>query len=245
MSETTGRLTVLKWDSHHFQFPVARIEGAATLSDLAELLGQARIDGVKLVYWSGPPEADLPPEFVGRFAGALVDRKVTLTMPLGDEPVPTECTLRAWPRGSGAEPLVRLALMAGERSRFRVDPRFPQPLFELLYKEWIERSCSGDIADVVLVAPDADGGEPQGLVTVAIKATVGHIGLVAVDAQARGRGLGTALMAAAHSFMAARGCTTASVVTQGDNLAALRLYARMGYRPAERSNVYHFWPLVS
>jgi ribosomal protein S18 acetylase RimI-like enzyme len=251
MSETRPRLTALEWDSQHFQFPVARIEGDAVApDDLAGLLVQARAAGVRLVYWNGPPEGGLPPELLARFDGALVDRKVTLTRPLdGNPPPPGEsprgaCLIRAWPRGLASDSLVRLAVAAGERSRFRVDPRFPPALFESLYVRWIQRSTNGEIADAVLAALEPHSQEPLGLITVAGKAGVGHIGLLAVDGRARGCGLGSALLAAAHVFMVARGYSSASVVTQGDNEPALRLYDRAGYHIAVQSNVHHFWPLA-
>lgn len=244
MSATHPRLDPQDWDTHHFRFPVARIEGdAVAADDLAALLTRARAAGVRLVYWNGPPEVVPPPELLDRFGGALVDRKVTLTRPLDGAPPKREGSLiRLWPRGPAPDALVRLAVAAGERSRYRVDRHFPPALFESLYVRWAERSTRGEIADGVLVALDPAGQQPLGLITVAAKSGVGHIGLVAVDGAVRGAGLGSALLAAAHAFMAARGCGAASVVTQGDNGPALRLYDRAGYRPAARTDVYHFWP---
>jgi dTDP-4-amino-4,6-dideoxy-D-galactose acyltransferase len=244
MSAEPPRLAPLEWDTRHFGFPVARIEDTGDAPGaLDAVLDRARATGVRLVYWNAPLGIDPPDDVLARYCGALVDRKQTLTRPL-DGSVPRawdDALVRVWPKGPAPDALVRLALASGERSRFRVDPRFPPPLFEELYTQWIERSTNGAIADAVLVAADP---HPLGLITVAVKDAVGHIGLLAVDERARGRGLGADLLVAAHAFMVSRGCSGASVVTQGDNEPALRLYGRAGYRTAARTDVYHFWPLA-
>ena len=192
MSDPDPRLVPLAWDAQHFGFPVARVEGdAGAPDDLARLLAQARADRVRLVYWNGAPGAAPPAGVLDRFAGALVDRKLTLTRALDGEHFPPAegAPIREWPKGPAPDALVRLALASGARSRFRVDPRCPPELFTTLYAQWIQRSTSGEIADAVLVAHDPGRAEPPlGLITVAVKAGVGHIGLLAVDERARGAG---------------------------------------------------------
>jgi ribosomal protein S18 acetylase RimI-like enzyme len=83
------------------------------------------------------------------------------------------------------------------------------------------------------------------MVTVAEADRVGNIGLIAVHERARGRGVGAALMAAAHRWMAGRGAAAATVVTQLDNAAACRLYQASGYGLAGVWHCYHFWPLAA
>ncbi|MHB8876384.1 MAG: GNAT family protein [Myxococcaceae bacterium] len=82
--------------------------------------------------------------------------------------------------------LTRLALAAGEHSRFNRAPRFPKGGFEKLYRLWIERSITHEIADAVFVARRRAG--LTGLVTVGEKQGRADIGLIAVDASARGFG---------------------------------------------------------
>ena len=83
------------------------------------------------------------------------------------------------------------------------------------------------------------------MVTVAVEGRAGRIGLIAVDAALRGRGLGGVLLRAAHQFMVRRGCDHALVTTQRDNVPACRLYEQAGYVIDTARNVYHFWPLAS
>jgi ribosomal-protein-alanine acetyltransferase len=53
---------------------------------------------------------------------------------------------------------------------------------------------------------------------------------IAVHAQARGRGVGTALLRAAERAARARGCSTLSLEVRADNARAIRWYERHGYR---------------
>lgn len=60
---------------------------------------------------------------------------------------------------------------------------------------------------------------------------------VAVDARARGRGLGTTLMTAAESWASRMRASDITLQVVGSNSAALRLYERLGFAPAYE---YHY-----
>ncbi len=68
-----------------------------------------------------------------------------------------------------------------------------------------------------------------------------EIGLLAVGAEYRGRGLGTALLQAVDEWAVGRGLSSVSVVTQLENEAACRLYERAGFRVDRIDQVCHFW----
>ena len=53
---------------------------------------------------------------------------------------------------------------------------------------------------------------------------------VVVDPQARGLGVAQQLVESAHTAAAERGCDAVSLEVRSDNLAARRLYAKLGYR---------------
>jgi dTDP-4-amino-4,6-dideoxy-D-galactose acyltransferase len=110
-----------------------------------------------------------------------------------------------------------------------------------LYRTWIERSTRHEIADAVFIARSADG-RADGVSTISAHPPSGTIGLISVHEDSRGRGIGRALMAAAHRWMADHGICESSVTTQAGNRPACALYERCGYRVVDRSLVYHFWP---
>ncbi len=244
----TTLLTPLAWDSAHFGWPVARLNDAGhdTVA-LAGALAQARRDGVVLVYWQADPEVVIPTAVLKEYGGRLVDRRATYAAELasgevadGGESAAGEY-VHEWPCGPASEALIDLAVAAGEFSRFRRDPLIPPERFGSMYALWIDRSTRRELADGVLVAA-AEETRPLGFVTVAEANGQATIGLIAVAASARSRGLGRLLMGAAHGWLAARGARRVSVVTQADNVAACRLYERCGYRLVELRHSYHFWP---
>jgi ribosomal protein S18 acetylase RimI-like enzyme len=246
LTEGCGRaaLVPLAWDTAQFGFPVARL--AVPGDDAGAALGaleEARRRGTALVYWQTEPGVPVPERLLARFTGRLVDRKVTfaLDLPGGGAALAAEGG-RVWEysRGPASKGLRSLALAAGVCSRFRTDPLFPPEKFVGLYTTWAERSARHEIADAVLVC--GSGADPEGMVTLTESGGVANIGLIAVAAVARRRGLGRLLMGAAHRWMAGRGASRATVVTQQENAAACGLYQSCGYRTHEVKYCYHFWP---
>jgi ribosomal protein S18 acetylase RimI-like enzyme len=81
------------------------------------------------------------------------------------------------------------------------------------------------------------GAAPVGLVTWMIEGPgsspgEAEIRVLVVDVLFRGRGVGSALLAAAEAALARSGVVRAWLVTTNDNLAALRFYQRRGWRLA-------------
>jgi len=62
--------------------------------------------------------------------------------------------------------------------------------------------------------------------------TIAEVRVLAVDAASRGRGVGRILMDAAAQALRASGVRRAWLVTTNDNLAALALYQKAGWRLA-------------
>ena len=67
------------------------------------------------------------------------------------------------------------------------------------------------------------------------------IGLLAVGATMRGRGVGQQLVGAARQQAAAWGCARLQVVTQRANAPACGLYAKCGFEAVREQHVYHLW----
>lgn len=246
-------LSLLEWDSTQFGFPVGRINGAEVSETiLRDLLQQSRAMGVRLVYWfaAHPDPPHVAADVLRDFAGSLITRKATFERRALGSPnisklgICGSIYIEEYESGPASKELVELGIAAGTESRFRLDPRFPRVAFEHLYSTWVRRSTFREIADEVLVAREQNR-RIVGIVTVAKQGEgVGAIGLIAVAASVRGRGVGSLLIEAAHEWMIRQGLSRAQVVTQLGNSAACRLYERSGYSLARVENVYHFWPQV-
>jgi len=249
--ESLGNLAPLEWESVHFGHPVAQVD-PARLSDaeLADTLSAARQAGIRRVVCSAAVGREIPTELLSRYNGVLADRKVTFARPLAasEQHQATAAEAIEYRNAVPSADLVELALASGVYSRFRTDPRMSVERFEAMYRIWIARSVSGELADAVLVVPlDASAAQSlasqrlAGMITISLREREASIGLVAVAEAARGRGVGQTLLRAGHAWMRTHGAQRASVATQLANLPACRLYQRGGYEPASVQHVYHFW----
>lgn len=233
-------LRPLVWDSDFLGFPVAYFAaGGLTAATIVEAVAAARQAGYRLLY-AVVASADTAEADALRQAGAwLADHKVTYAMPL-----PLDATMSISPAIGDAtgytSQLESLAWQSGEHSRFRRDLRFKPSVFQELYSRWLHNSLSGDIARRVLVWR-SPAGQEAGLLTLGEKNGRADIGLLAVDAAARGQRVGQQLVAAAHVQALVWGYTILQVVTQGDNVPACRFYEKCGFIPESVEHIYHLW----
>lgn len=139
--------------------------------------------------------------------------------------------------GHLTDELLNLALLSGHKSRFRQDSRF-SPHFPDLYREWIEGSIEGRLADVVLVY--MQGETIAGFVTVS-KGDPCRIGLFAVEPAFHGQGIGSQLLGAASRWSAQQGAARLHVATQRENPAACHVYEKNGYTLASEHAIFHYW----
>lgn len=230
----SGACELLEWDTEFWGFPIGRVVGRAVSAEVDEW---ASANGVACVYFLAPSD---DPDGVrdaedGGFE--LVDVRVELDRPSdGGEAVEV--------RSARPDDLEQLRTLAGRvhrgETRFYADPGFPDERCDELYALWIERSAAG-WADQVFVA-EADA-EVAGYVSCHADEERGRgsIGLIGVGEAARGRGLGASLVNAAVAWSRERGLPAVSVVTQGRNVQAQRLFQRCGFRTAAVDLWFHKW----
>lgn len=232
--------TPLPWDSAFFGFSVVRLREALNPDELRRVLHKLRSEGVRLAYWM--PDAAAGLERLAQSAGGWrAGERVTLVAePLRRTGSLGERTIQRY-RGPAEDPqLAELAVAAGALSRFAVDPAFPPGSAERLYRQWIQRSVSGELAEAVFIY-SSPAGAPVGLVTAGGDPQTGEIGLLAVAESMRGRGIGRALTVAALEYFASTGRSCAKVVTQGANAAACAVYLACGFKRSREQEVWHFW----
>ena len=96
---------------------------------------------------------------------------------------------------------------------------------------------SADQTVAVFVAEDASSGRPLGFAHIKTFTDYftaephGHVSDLVVAAGAEGRGVGSALMAAAEDWSRARGHRLLTLNVFDENRRARALYERLGYRP--------------
>lgn len=136
--------------------------------------------------------------------------------------------------------LQEIARVSYRDSRFFYDPYLKSKQAEALFAEWIERSCH-EYADIVFTAEL--GKRPVGYISCDLdtKSNKGSIGLVGVHPNTRGMGIGRQLVMRALQWFARNRATRATVITQGRNIAAQRLYQRCGFLTGGVQLWYHKW----
>lgn len=234
---------ILEWDSGMFGFPVARLLTTGDRNMWATALETARRSGVRLVYGQTPDEEMV--RAAEKMGGILVSERLTywrdLPTQLADLSLRVDLPVNVerWSDDTPTHELLRLGRDAGRFSRFRVDSGVSEEVFGRIYEAWVTNSVTGHIAEEVMVTRDAS--MLTGLVTVGVRNGRAEIGLLSVHEEARGRGVGRALVHAALEWAVHRRFGKAQVVTQRANVAACRLYESSGYTIERAEHVLHFW----
>jgi ribosomal protein S18 acetylase RimI-like enzyme len=228
----------LDWDTSFFGFEIGRLQLHAPVPDMAAIPTMASEQGYKLVYLI-VPDADAALNAQAAVLAPLVDIKDTYAAPVSSTGHHTDPAIVEYTSTIAVPELIQLALDAGVYSRFHRDALFPRGGFEALYRQWIINSVNRTIADQILVYKVDD--QIAGFTTIRYQPTHATIGLVAVAAGYRGRGIGRALIAAVQAHTTERGIATCRVATQRDNQDACRLYEKAGFHLEHSERYYHIW----
>lgn len=215
-STASGKPEILAWDTEFFGVKIARAFGP---DDLTEWAVENTVGLMCLLIDTDRPDEIQAAEERGY---RTMDIRVTLSRPTA----PMAGRVRMH-RPEDIERLVEIARYSHRITRFYADPTFDNDRCDDLYESWIRQSCSG-WADRVLV--NILNGEAAGYITVHLNRDESSIGLIAVSKEARNRGFGKELVQGAIDFAHANGATEMTVVTQGRNIDAQRLFQSCGFR---------------
>ncbi|OWP62686.1 hypothetical protein CDA63_13000 [Hymenobacter amundsenii] len=231
----------LPWDSAFLGFAVGQLPAAAltTPAQLATTLDEARRQKYRLLYCFVAPASAADAVLQACPLALLSDRKVRFRLPVAAHQ-PKALPAGIVPTHEYSAALRALAPQAGAYSRFQTDPNFAPDVGLQLYELWLARSLSGELAREVLVYQPDPAAPPQGFVTLVDKGASTEIGLIAVDAAQRGRGIGAALVEAARCRAAAVGHAAVELTTQAAN-PACNFYRREGFEVVHEEHVYHLW----
>ena len=228
---------LLPWDSDFFGHRIARVRAtqlnAQSLEKLLSWCDSERIDCLYFLASAGDWQTLRIAEDNGF---QFVDIRMTLECSLKDSAEQPD-GIRVVKPGD-ILPMKRLASQSFSDTRFYNDPHFSKQKCDELYAVWLERSCQG-FSDCVLIAEQQ--GQPAGFITCSLENSEGIIGLIAVDPNSQGCGLGGALVRVALRYFYDHGATCARVVTQGSNVKSQRLYQRCGFVTRSVELWYHRW----
>jgi ribosomal protein S18 acetylase RimI-like enzyme len=234
----------LDFDTERLECSVARIDSSVSLEQLQQALGELEQASVALAYYTTSrtqEELALP-----WFEGVRVDGRAVYELRCRDpapiSPPPAAYTLRSIPSHlKPSDELVDLALEAGRWSRFNRDPSLTRAQFERMFRMWIKNIVARRQADEVFGIYDKSTDKIVAFVSIKKKSlTHASIGLIAVDAQHRRKGLASVLMQRTLLW-AAENSVEVEVVTQEVNADARGFYEKFGFTLKEVSSDYHIW----
>lgn len=232
--------TYLEWDSNFFSVRIARSNRSrldhATVAATLDWCGAQRID---CLYFLADSDHAETPRIAEKNLFQFTDVRVTLEQSLSTNQSHAEDAdgIRL-AREEDLPALRRIASVTHRDTRFYFDEHFDRARCDFLYETWIENSFRG-FAQAVLVA-EVDQS-PAAYLTCHLKGTETQIGLLGVSTSHQGKRLGTNLVKRFLAWSREQGAARASVVTQGRNLAAQRLYQHQGFVTASLQLWYHRW----
>ena len=230
----------LDWDSAHFGMRIGRVAPARAderlFQDARRWADEQSLDCMYLLADSSHAATV---RLAGEFGWRMVDMRVTLGVDVSKAPK-SESPMRLACAGDLSY-LKQLAVSSHKDSRFYTDGKFPVAACDRLFGTWIERSVLDPGFAGAVFVPELPGNKPAGYITCAVKNGAGEIGLIAVDPEARRMGIGMRLLAQATTWFSEQGAERASVVTQGCNIAALRMYQRYGFAIESIQLWFHRW----
>ena len=224
-------LTSLVWDSKFFNKKIYRFDlnSAADINKFYDGLYQFNGD---LVYLFSKEKLDIT--FNERFfladKKAIFQKKIRTKEDLFDNNIISSVNV--------TEELLELAFLSGNHSRFKLDNSLSFK-FKELYKIWLEKSISRELASEVFVYK-IDGKEIA-FVTIKKNDSVATIGLIAVHELFHGKNIGSLLLRTAENWCLKNNIDALEVATQLDNIQACNFYKKNGFEIKQIDYIYHYY----
>jgi dTDP-4-amino-4,6-dideoxy-D-galactose acyltransferase len=227
----------LEWDSKFFSMKIGKVQKEDfSISDLIQVEKQKIKEHYDLIYIFVNPSDLSAKRWLNAKGMEPIDLKITYRKVTSKKEINNILRIEKY-TGIVTADLLELAIASGHKSRFYKDFRL-NARFVKLYTYWIEKSVNRELSDEVLVSIQDE--KLTGFVTLKKTERKGSIGLIAVDKEFRGIGIGKELLIAAENWFRANNCNEICVITQSDNIQACALYERAGYKIDHSQLVYHF-----
>jgi len=220
---TMNLCNLLDWDTNFFGVRVGRLNSERlSHGDFPAITNWCDANRVECLYFLTDAADTASIHAAEDYGFRLMDIRITLRY-YGTVPSQTSRVRIASPEDLPAlKAMVRGTFLD---TRFYRDSRLA-PHADRLYETWIERDVKGHAA-IVLVADDTQSN-PAGFISCHYSShtKIGEISLIAVRRDARGQGIGSLLVDSAKAWFFSVGATQISVVTNGANISAQKLYQR-------------------
>lgn len=217
-------IRLLEWDSKFFNKRIGKLDFDLALFNKFQNLSQ--LEDFDLIYIFSPVEVP--------FEVPLMDIKLTFSKSVNfKEPISEVVQFDA--NKHQYNQLLELTYQSGHDSRFLKDPSFGLKQFKRLYKQWIDNSITNDDTTVLI---HQSSNTIDGFVTLKKSHESAQIGLIAVNPQSQGKGIGKKLIDSVESVLKVD--TKLIVATQETNKGACKFYEKLGFRVEKKEYIYHY-----
>ncbi len=236
----------LSWDSDFFNIKIAKIYIDAQMSekDFNNSLNVLKSNSYSLAYVF-LNESNYKSNKINYLDDSkIIDKKVTFIKNITVEDFDYDTNLLQNVKSALFQKLnddiLSITYQTGEFSRFKIDSKLPTGSFEHLYKTWIQKSINKEIADEVIIINNNEN-KIIGLITLKIKKKTGEIGLIGVDFNNRGEGIGSKLIKLCQNYFLNNNINIIEVTTQKNNVNACKFYLKNSFEIKQVDYIYHYW----
>lgn len=227
----------LKWDSDFFNLKVGKVylTDKAALKEFEVEYNQCNFDFINVIL---AENEQLVRSFEETFGIKPIENKVTYCFSLENSSNLSNL-FKVEELNEFSNTLERLTIESGVESRYNKDPKIEKEFFEEMYKIWIQKSLTKELADVVYGIYLES--QLAGFVTLSLKKEYAQIGLIAVDKSYRGKGIAKALLEKCIETARYFKKSSLHVVTQEQNQNACKLYESVGFKKLNSNPIFHLW----
>ena len=234
----------MEWDSNFFKKNIYQLNFKKYNKNINSAVNNlCESNPVDLIYFlcSSKDEASINEAIKNNFK--IVDKRITFElMPENLKAIKLKENIKIVHSSEKHEDqLEKIAKDAKWTSRYFNDKNFEINDLKIFYSRWVKKSVGGKLDDMVFHIELE--GKVCGFISIKKNGiNVGSIGLIAIDNDFQGHGLGPALISHCSEYMfKALNCSKVIVVTQEENAAACSAYDKIGFRISDKSIWMHKW----
>jgi dTDP-4-amino-4,6-dideoxy-D-galactose acyltransferase len=228
------KLQELVWDSTHYGIKMARL-------DFSELKSWEQLDADEFDFIRARViSSDIYLlKYLQDIGFRIFDTLVRLDLRLSDlngKSIPMRSTFCRWYDEKDIPEMRRIAASSFTYDHHHQDKRFKKEKVDEMHSLWVDK-CIRDGYEIDVAEKDE---QVAGFMTTTKKDGSCYIELIAVDEKFRGQGIAESLLRFSLT-RAAFDVERATVETQLANVAAIRLYEKVGFKVAESFYTLHRW----
>jgi len=228
-----------EWDSNFFNLKIGEAEiHSFNSEDYRHFLKKARQDNYTLIYIYSKDEISF--NRLQKEKILLVDKKVSYIKTQDKFNSEKIRKIKSYKKDQNYFKVLELALLSGSYSRFKIDKNFSANSFEKLYRTWLDNSLNKSIANDVLIM-DNKFNKISGFISYKIINDFIKIGLISVDKNFHGYGIGKLLMKQVEYIAHREKLSAIEVDTQQINKQACSFYNAIGYKIKNLQPIFHLW----